>query len=50
MIAIKNSRELREMREACVISARALQLAGKAVEPGVTTAELDHLIRRFIEK
>ena len=50
MIAIKNSRELRDMREACIIAAQALQLAGKAVEPGVTTAELDHLIRRFIEK
>lgn len=50
MIAIKNSRELRDMREACIIVAQALQLAGKAVEPGVTTAELDHLIRRFIEK
>lgn len=37
------------MREACVISARALKLAGEAVEPGVTTAELDHIIRRYIE-
>lgn len=49
MIAIKNSRELSMMREACVISARALKLAGEAVEPGVTTAELDHIIRRYIE-
>ena len=35
MIAIKNSRELRAMKEACVVSARAMQLAGKAIEPGV---------------
>ena len=41
MIAIKNSRELRAMKEACIISARALQLAGKAIEPGVTTGEVD---------
>ena len=50
MIAIKNSRELREMREACVISAQALKLGGEAVEPGVTTGEIDRLIRRFIEQ
>ncbi len=49
MIAIKNSRELREMKEACVISAEALKLGGEAVEPGVTTGEIDRLIRRFIE-
>ena len=49
MIAIKNSRELSMMREACIISARALKLAGEAVEPGVTTAELDTIIRRYIE-
>ncbi len=49
MIAIKNSRELALMKEACVISARALQLAGEAVEPGVTTAELDRMIRKYIE-
>ena len=49
MIAIKNSRELSMMREACVISARALKLAGEAVEPGVTTAQIDTIIRRYIE-
>ncbi|MBO5928562.1 MAG: type I methionyl aminopeptidase [Clostridia bacterium] len=49
MIAVKNSRELALMREACVVSARALKLAGEAVEPGVTTAELDRIIRKYIE-
>ena len=49
MIAIKNSRELSMMREACIISARALKLAGEAVEPGVTTAEIDRIVRRYIE-
>ena len=36
------------MREACRISAGALQIAGKAVEPGVTTAELDKLAEDYI--
>ncbi len=49
MIPIKNSRELTAMREACIISARALQLAGKMVEPGVTTREIDREIRKYIE-
>lgn len=49
MIAIKNSRELRAMKEACVVSARALQLAGKAIEPGVTTGEVDRIVRQYIE-
>lgn len=49
MIAIKNSRELAAMKEACIISARALKLAGEAIEPGVTTRELDTLIRKYIE-
>ena len=49
MIAVKNSRELSVMREACVVSARALKLAGEAVEPGVTTGEIDRLIRKYIE-
>ena len=49
MISIKNKRELQAMKEACVISARALKLAGEAVQPGVTTAEIDREIRRYIE-
>ncbi len=37
------------MHEACVISARALQLGGQAVQPGVTTGEIDRIIREYIE-
>ena len=37
------------MREACRISARALQLAGEAVQPGVTTGEIARLVRKYIE-
>ena len=36
------------MREACRISAGALQLIGKAIEPGITTAELDRLAEEYI--
>ena len=49
MISIKSSRDLGLMREACVISARALKLGGEAVQPGVTTAEIDRIIRKYIE-
>lgn len=49
MVTVKNSRELKAMQEACVISARALQLAGEAIEPGITTEELDSLLRKYIE-
>ena len=48
MIVLKTGRELQIMREACRISAGALQTAGKAVEPGVTTAELDKLAEDYI--
>ena len=48
MIVLKTGRELQIMKEACRISAGALQTAGKAVEPGVTTAELDKLAEDYI--
>lgn len=48
MIVLKTGRELKIMREACRISAGALQVAGKAVEPGVTTAEIDKLAEDYI--
>ena len=48
MIVLKTGRELKIMREACRISAEALKLAGNAVEPGVTTAELDKIAEKYI--
>ena len=50
MIVLKTGRELQIMREACRISAGALKLIGSAVEPGVTTAELDRLAEEYILK
>ena len=48
MIVLKTTRELELMREACRISAGALSVAGKAVEPGVTTAEIDKVAYDYI--
>ena len=48
MVVLKTSRELGLMKEACRISAGALQLIGKAIEPGVTTAELDRMAEKYI--
>ena len=48
MIVLKTGRELSIMREACRISAGALKRAGMAVEPGVTTAQLDKLAEDYI--
>lgn len=48
MVVLKTGRELSIMREACRISAGALDLIGKAVEPGVSTAELDRLAEQYI--
>lgn len=50
MIVLKTNRELAAMRNAGRISSRALKLAGEAVEPGVSTWEIDRLVRRYIEE
>ena len=50
MIVLKSSRELELMKEACVISAQALKVAGEAVEPGISTWEIDKIAYDFIKK
>ena len=50
MIVLKSSRELELMKEACEISAQALQVAGEAVRPGVSTYEIDKIAHDFIIK
>lgn len=50
MIVLKNSHQLAKMKDAGIISADALQLAGSLVEPGITTAEIDNIVREFILK
>ena len=49
MIVLKTAKELKLMRAAGRISQRALRLAGEAVEPGVTTKEIDAIVRKYIE-
>jgi methionyl aminopeptidase len=48
MIALKNKAELELMRIAGRISAEALQVGGQAVKPGVTTAQVDAAIHKYI--
>lgn len=50
MIVLKTKRELDLMREACRISANALKEVGRAVEPGVSTKEIDDIVRKYIQK
>lgn len=50
MVVLKTSRELAKMREACRISANALKIAGQAIEPGVSTYEIDKLVQKYIEE
>ena len=48
MVVLKTTKELTAMAEACKLSAQALQVGGAAVEPGITTREIDHIIKKFI--
>jgi methionyl aminopeptidase len=50
MIVLKTERELKIMRQAGRIAAKALKAAGAAIEPGVSTWEISHVARRTIEK
>ncbi len=48
MIVLKTAREIALMEEACKISAGALKAAGEAVQPGVTTEEIDRIAETYI--
>lgn len=50
MIVLRTAKEIEIMRKACQISAEALQLAGEAVKPGITTYEIDQIAYRYIKK
>lgn len=49
MIIVKTPREILAMKEAGKISSSALKLAGEAVEPGVSTFEIDMIVKKYIE-
>ncbi len=50
MIVLKTSQELSYMKAACRLAAQALQIAGEAVKPGVSTWEIDKIAHDFIVK
>ena len=50
MIVLRTAKEIDMMRKACQISAEALQIAGEAVKPGITTYEIDQIAYRYIKK
>ena len=50
MIIVKNSEQLKLMKQAGIITAEALLVARDAIRPGISTKEIDTKIRRYIEK
>ncbi|MBE6607963.1 MAG: type I methionyl aminopeptidase [Ruminococcaceae bacterium] len=50
MIQLKNAHQIAIMKDAGKITGEALALGGELVRPGVTTAYIDSMIRRHIEK
>lgn len=49
MISVKNSDQIRLMKEAGRITGEALYIAGEKLKPGMTTKQLDTIIRQHIE-
>lgn len=50
MIQLKNAAQIKDMKEAGRITGEALLVAREHVREGVSTYELDHVIRQYIEK
>ena len=48
MITLKSAAEIKQMETACKISAQALAHAGKFMQEGISTFEIDEEIRKFI--
>jgi methionyl aminopeptidase len=48
MMIIKSDSEIRLMRKAGAIAAGALQAAGQAIRPGMSTKELDRIVESYI--
>ncbi len=48
MISLKSKDEIKRMRDAALIAIDAIDLMIKAVEPGITTMELDDIAYRYI--
>lgn len=50
MIPIKNTQQIADMRDACRITAEAMAKAIEAIHEGVSTWDIDRVIRQYIEK
>lgn len=50
MVVVKTAQELSKMKDSCRISAEALAVAAEAVKPGISTYEIDFIVRKYIEK
>lgn len=50
MIPLKNSLQIAEMKKAGRITAEAMEVARDAIREGVSTYEIDRVIRRYIER
>ncbi|MCL2109240.1 MAG: type I methionyl aminopeptidase [Oscillospiraceae bacterium] len=50
MIIVKNAAELHKIRKASELAAKTLKLAGERAVPGISTWELDRIIREFLKK
>lgn len=48
MICVKSNKEIAKMQKAGKITAGALIAAGEAIRPGMTTKELDTIVRKYI--
>lgn len=48
MVIVKTDREIEKMKHAGKIAAMAMKLAGEAVKPGSTTAQIDNIIKKYI--
>ena len=48
MVTVKSSHQIEKMREACRITKAALDLLGKNIRPGISTAQLDSIAHKFI--
>ncbi|MBR5528208.1 MAG: type I methionyl aminopeptidase [Clostridia bacterium] len=49
MIKLKSQSDIEKMREAGKITAGALEAAREVIKPGITTHQIDSVIRKFIE-
>ncbi|MDR0621707.1 MAG: type I methionyl aminopeptidase, partial [Deltaproteobacteria bacterium] len=48
MVYLKSAQQIEKIRKSCRLVARALELAGQSLKPGLTTGDLDKLVGDYI--